>query len=100
MHADETVVRVQSKNRPGHFWAVDEGVEGYLMRQEELFRIIRPGLSASHSDGVSFESVMRPGYYICHRDGDIFVMDAQSHGAPLEQFNAEESERDHASIFT
>ena len=86
---DETVVRVQSKNRPSHFWAVDEGVEGYLMRQEELFRVIRPGLSGAFQGGVSFESVMRPGYYICRKDGEVFVLDAVSHGAPLDEFNAE-----------
>ena len=48
------------------------------MRSEELFRVIKPGLAgSSYPGGVSFESVMRPGYYICHRDGQIFVMDAR-----------------------
>ena len=57
---------------------MNEGVEGYLMRSEELFRVIKPGLAgSSYPGGVSFESVMRPGYYICHRDGQIFVMDAR-----------------------
>jgi hypothetical protein len=33
------VVRVTSKNRPGFYWAIDEGVEGYLMREAELFKV-------------------------------------------------------------
>ena len=32
------IVRVSSKNRPGYHWAIDEGVEGYLMTQPELFK--------------------------------------------------------------
>ena len=39
----EITVRINSKNRPGYFWAVDEGIEGYLMRESELFRVISPG---------------------------------------------------------
>jgi hypothetical protein len=29
---------VTSKNRPGFHWAIDEGIEGYLMNQAELFK--------------------------------------------------------------
>jgi hypothetical protein len=32
------IVRVTSKNRPGFHWAIDEGIEGYLMNQAELFK--------------------------------------------------------------
>jgi hypothetical protein len=32
------IVRVSSKNRPGFHWAIDEGIEGYLMTQAELFK--------------------------------------------------------------
>ena len=39
----EITVRINSKNRPGYFWAVDEGIEGYLMRESELFRVVSPG---------------------------------------------------------
>ena len=35
---DEMTVRVSSKNRPGYHWAIDEGIEGYLMNQPELFK--------------------------------------------------------------
>ena len=35
---DGMVVRVSSKNRPGYHWAVDEGIEGYLMSQPEMFK--------------------------------------------------------------
>ena len=35
---DGMLVRVSSKNRPGYHWAVDEGIEGYLMSQPEMFK--------------------------------------------------------------
>ena len=66
-----TIVRVASKNRPGLYWAIDEGIEGYLMTEAEMFTLISPGLWGSGS--VSFESVTRPGRYIRHRDGKIWV---------------------------
>ena len=37
------MVLITSKNRPGYFWAVDEGIEGYLMRDAEQFRVTSPG---------------------------------------------------------
>ena len=89
-HHPDLVVRIQSKNRPGYFWAVDEGVEGYLMRDEELFRVIRPSLWGT-AGSISFESVLRPGYYIVHRDGEIFVMDSRSYGGNEETFRQEAS---------
>ena len=39
----ELMVLITSKNRPGYFWAVDEGIEGYLMRDAEQFRVTSPG---------------------------------------------------------
>ena len=48
-----------SKNRPGYYWSIDEGIEGYLMQEAELFKVINPGLYGEGS--VSFESVTRPG---------------------------------------
>ena len=65
------IVRVASKNRPGYYWAVDEGIEGYLMTEPEMFRVVSPGLWGSGS--ISFESITRPGRYIRHRDGKIWV---------------------------
>ena len=38
------MVIITSKNRPGYFWAVDEGTEGYLMRDAEQFRVTSPGM--------------------------------------------------------
>ena len=57
--ADGIIVRVVSKNRPGYYWSIDEGIEGYLMQEAELFKVINPGLYGEGS--VSFESVTRPG---------------------------------------
>ena len=54
-----------SKNRPGFYWAIDEGVEGYLMREAELFKVINPGLWGQGS--VSFDSVTRPGEIEIHK---------------------------------
>ena len=65
------IVRITSKNRPGYYWAIDEGIEGYLMTEAEMFRVISPGLWGAAS--VSFESISRPGRYIRHRDGKIWV---------------------------
>ena len=48
-----------SKNRPGYYWSIDEGIEGYLMQEAELFKVVNPGLYGEGS--VSFESVTRPG---------------------------------------
>ena len=56
---DGLVIRVVSKNRPGYYWSIDEGIEGYLMQEAELFKVINPGLYGEGS--VSFESVTRPG---------------------------------------
>ena len=84
----DLVVRIVSKNRPGFFWAVDEGIEGYLMREAELFRVIRPSLWGAEGS-VSFESVTRPGSYIIHRDGDIFVQNQTMYGARDEEFRRE-----------
>jgi hypothetical protein len=53
------VIRVTSKNRPGFYWAIDEGIEGYLMREAELFKVVSPGLWGPGS--ISFESISRPG---------------------------------------
>lgn len=72
MLVSELMVRIVSKNRPGYFWGVDEGVEGYLMRDAELFRVSSPGLSG-RTGTVSFESVLRPGYYIVNKNGQIDV---------------------------
>ena len=66
------MVRVTSKNRPGFFWAVDEGTEGYLMQDAEMFRIKSPGLNGVPGS-ISFESVLRPGYYIVQKNGNIDV---------------------------
>ncbi len=65
------VVRVVSKNRPGYYWSIDEGIEGYLMQEAELFKVVSPGLYGEGS--VSFESVSRPGHYLVNREGMIFV---------------------------
>ena len=65
------IVRITSKNRPGYYWAIDEGIEGYLMTEPEIFRVINPGLWGAGS--ISFESITRPGRYIRHRDGKIWV---------------------------
>ena len=81
-------MRVASKNRPGYFWAVDEGVEGYLMREAELFRVTRPSLWGTDGS-VSFESVTRPGNYVAHRDGEIFVLSQASYGGSDEEFRRE-----------
>ena len=56
---DGLIIRVVSKNRPGYYWSIDEGIEGYLMQEAELFKVINPGLYGEGS--VSFESVTRPG---------------------------------------
>lgn len=36
-------MRVTSKNMPGFYWSIDEGIEGYLMQTPELFKVINPG---------------------------------------------------------
>ena len=68
----EITVRINSKNRPGYFWAVDEGIEGYLMRDAEMFRVKNPGLNGKPGS-ISFESVIRPGYYVVNKNGYIDV---------------------------
>ena len=68
----ELLVRITSKNRPGYYWAIDEGTEGYLMQEAEMFRIKSPGLNGV-SGSISFESVLRPGYYIVNKNGMIDV---------------------------
>ena len=65
------IVRILSKNRPGYYWAIDEGIEGYLMTQPEMFKVVSPGLWGQGS--ISFESITNPGRYIRHRDGKIWV---------------------------
>merc|ERR1711971_1455938 len=58
----EITVRINSKNRPGYFWAVDEGIEGYLMRESELFRVIRPGYYVVHKNGyIDVDSLPNTG---------------------------------------
>ena len=84
------IIRVVSKNRPGYYWAIDEGIEGYLMREAELFRVVKPSLLGT-SGSISFESTSRPGYYICNRGGDIFIESKSSYGADEETFNREAS---------
>ena len=71
------IVRVASKNRPGYYWAIDEGIEGYLMTEAEMFKVLSPGLWGEGS--ISFESVTRPGRYIRHRDGKIWVEEGNLH---------------------
>lgn len=70
------IVRVASKNRPGYYWAIDEGIEGYLMTEAEMFRLVSPGLAGAAS--VSFESVTRPGRFVRHRGGKIWVEEADT----------------------
>ena len=65
------IVRVASKNRPGFYWSIDEGIEGYLMEQPEMFTLISPGLWGAGS--VSFQSVTKPNRYLRHRDGKIWI---------------------------
>ena len=65
------IVRVASKNRPGFYWAIDEGIEGYLMEQPEMFTLVSPGLWGAGS--VSFQSISRPGRFLRHRDGKIWI---------------------------
>jgi len=81
---------VVSKNRPGHYWAIDEGIEGYLMREGELFRIVTPSLLGT-AGSISFESTSRPGYYVCNRGGDIFIESQSNYGADENTFNRESS---------
>merc|ERR1711884_840369 len=69
---EELLVRITSKNRPGYYWAIDEGTEGYLMQEAEMFRIKSPGLNGVPGS-ISFESVLRPGYYIVNKNGMIDV---------------------------
>jgi hypothetical protein len=66
-----SLVRVASKNRPGFYWSVDEGIEGYLMEHPELFTLASPGLWGPGS--VSFQSVSRPNRFLRHRDGKIWI---------------------------
>jgi hypothetical protein len=42
------------------------------MRDSELFRVTSPGING-RSGSISFESVLRPGYYIVHKNGYIDV---------------------------
>ena len=77
-----------SKNRPGHYWAIDEGIEGYLMRQGELFRVVQPSLLGT-AGSISFESTSRPGYYIVNRGGEIFIESQSSYGADENTFKNE-----------
>merc|ERR1712106_25465 len=65
------IVRITSKNRPGYYWSIDEGIEGYLMTEAEMFRVVSPGLWGEGS--ISFESTTKPGRYIRHRDGKIWI---------------------------
>ena len=81
----ELMVRITSKNRPGYFWAVDEGIEGYLMRESELFRVVSPGLNGK-AGSISFESVLRPGYYIVNKNGLIDVDSLPNTGFSEESF--------------
>lgn len=86
------MVLITSKNRPGYFWAVDEGTEGYLMRDAEQFRVTSPGMIKlkrkqfrysftlgsfiglnGRPGTITFESVLRPGYYIVNKNGYIAV---------------------------
>merc|ERR1712106_1023180 len=53
------IVRITSKNRPGYYWSIDEGIEGYLMTEAEMFRVVSPGLWGEGS--ISFESTTKPG---------------------------------------
>ena len=57
------IIRVVSKNRPGYYWSIDEGIEGYLMQESELFRVINPSLEGS-SGSVSFESVSMASFLV------------------------------------
>ena len=50
----ELMVLITSKNRPGYFWAVDEGTEGYLMRDAEQFRITSPGTELSYINHATY----------------------------------------------
>lgn len=68
---EDLIVRVASKNRPGYYWSVDEGIEGYLMMEPEMFRVVNPGLWGP--DSISFESLTRPEHYIVQRNDEIFV---------------------------
>ena len=52
----ELMVLITSKNRPGYFWAVDEGTEGYLMRDAEQFRITSPGTELSYINHATYFS--------------------------------------------
>ena len=82
----EITVRINSKNRPGYFWAVDEGIEGYLMRDAEMFRVKNPGLNGKPGS-ISFESVIRPGYYVVNKNGYIDVDSLPNTGFDQESFN-------------
>ncbi len=70
---DSQIIRVVSKNRPGYYWSVDEGIEGYLMQEAELFKVIRPGLYGD-AGCISFESVTRPDHYIVHRSARVSLL--------------------------
>ena len=72
-------MRVTSKNRPGHYWGVDEGIEGYLMTEPEMFTVVSPGLWGAGS--VSFQSTTRPGRYLRHRDGRVWVEEGDTTSA-------------------
>ena len=64
---------------------MDEGIEGYLMQQGELFRVKSPGLNGNPGS-ISFESVIRPGYYVVHKNGYIDVDSLPNTGFDQESF--------------
>ena len=56
------------------------------MRESEVFRIVSPGLN-NLPGSISFESVLRPGYYIVNKNGNIDVDSLSNTGFDEVTFN-------------
>ena len=55
------------------------------MREGELFRVISPGLNGKPGS-ISFESVIRPGYFVVNKNGYIDVDSLPNTGFDKERF--------------
>ena len=55
------------------------------MRDAEMFRVKNPGLNGKPGS-ISFESVIRPGYYVVNKNGYIDVDSLPNTGFDQESF--------------
>ena len=103
----DAYVSIQSENKPGLYLTVNEGdtvtlaqqakysvVSGHIVADADIakaqtFRTVK-GLNGDE-DGVSFESVAKPGYYITISGGSTVITDGSNAAAATFYLNQEES---------